>query len=133
VSNPITLDPRPRRSLWGRARGPVQQGTVDPGIEVVPPPCSSACSFGTTLELDLPFDLVEQSLLRRPSDWVPRVASEADARGELLLTEVGFGHSAYRVGKKVEIVLGASKRFPSKTVLPMTWRPRQGEWVFPLS
>jgi hypothetical protein len=83
------------------------------------------------LELDLPFTDVEQALLRSPRDWVPGVAAEAEARGELLLAEVGFGRSAYRVGKKVEIELGETMRFPSKTILPMSWRPVGGESLFP--
>jgi hypothetical protein len=62
---------------------------------------------------------------------VPGMAAEAEARGELLLAEVGFGRSAYRVGKKVEIELGETMRFPSKTILPMSWRPVGGESLFP--
>jgi hypothetical protein len=83
------------------------------------------------LELELPFDQVEQALLRSPKDWMPGVAAKAEARGEILLSEVGFGRSAYRIGKKVEIELGESMRFPSKTILPMTWRPEGGEPFFP--
>lgn len=82
-------------------------------------------------ELDLPFDQVERALLHSPRDWVPSVAADAEARGELLLAEVGFGHSAYRLGKKVEIELSESMRFPSKTVLPISWRPVGGESLFP--
>jgi hypothetical protein len=83
------------------------------------------------LELDLPFDEVERALLRSPKDWVPGVAADAEARGELLLAEVGFGRSAFRLGKRVEIVLGDPMRFPSKTILPMSWRPEGGQPLFP--
>jgi hypothetical protein len=83
------------------------------------------------LELDLPFDEVEGALLHSPREWVSGVAADAEARGELLLAEVGFGRSAYRLGKKMEIELGEPMRFPSKTVLPMSWRPEGGEPLFP--
>jgi hypothetical protein len=82
-------------------------------------------------ELDLPFDDVEQALLRSPKEWVPGVAAEAEARGERLLAEVGFGRSAYRIGKKVEIEIADPIRFPSKTVLTMSWRPHGGESLLP--
>jgi hypothetical protein len=83
------------------------------------------------LELDLPFDEAEGALLRSPRDWVPGVAADAEARGERLLAEVGFGRPAYRLAKKVEVELGDLMRFPSKTVLPMAWRPAGGESLFP--
>jgi hypothetical protein len=83
------------------------------------------------LEIDVPFDLVEHALLRSPKEWIPGMAAEAEARGELLLAEVGFGRSAYRLGKSVEIELGEGTRFPSKTVLPMSWRPAGGESLLP--
>ena len=82
-------------------------------------------------ELDLPFDQIERALLDSPRDWVPGLADDAQARGELLLAEVGFGRSGYRLGKRVEIVLGEAMQFPSKTVLPMSWRPVGGETLFP--
>jgi hypothetical protein len=62
---------------------------------------------------------------------MPVVAADAEARGELLLAEVGFGRSPYRLGRKVEIELGEVMRFPSKTVLPMAWRPAAGESLLP--
>jgi hypothetical protein len=82
-------------------------------------------------DVDVPFDRVEQALLHSPRDWVPGVAADAEARGELLLAEVGFGRWAYRLGKKVEIELGEAMQFPSKTVLPMSWRAAGGETLFP--
>jgi len=82
-------------------------------------------------EIDFPFDQVEQALLQSPTDWMPMVAADAEARRELLLAEVGFGRSACRLEKKVEIELGEVMRFPSKTILPMSWRPAGGETLFP--
>jgi hypothetical protein len=69
--------------------------------------------------------------LRAPVDWMPGLAAEAQARGERLLGEVGFGGPSHRLDKKVQISIGEPIRFPSKTVLPMFWRARGGEHLFP--
>lgn len=84
------------------------------------------------LELTRPFEDVERALLSRPEDWVPGLARAAEARGQHLLAEVGFGPDGRRVTKEVEIELGQWIRFPTKTVLPMTWRATTAEALFPL-
>ncbi|MGH2555058.1 MAG: hypothetical protein ACRDHO_05005 [Actinomycetota bacterium] len=83
------------------------------------------------LELPRPFDEVERALLFRPPDWVPGLAMAAEAHGRRLLTEVGFGPEGRRLEKQVEIEVGEPIRFPTKTVLPMTWRPTNAEALFP--
>ena len=83
------------------------------------------------LELPLPFEEVEEAILRSPPDWIPGVALEAEARGELLLAEVGFGPSTHRLEKQVQIELGKPFRLASKTVRPMEWRATGAESLFP--
>jgi hypothetical protein len=83
------------------------------------------------LELSLPFAEVEEALLHSPGDWVPGLAQDAGARGELLLGEVGFGPPRRRVEKRVQITLGSPFRLASKTVLPMTWHATGVETLFP--
>jgi hypothetical protein len=73
---------------------------------------------------------LEALLLDTPSRWAAGPAREAEARGERLLTEVGFGNGE-RVDKRVEIAFGEPIRFPSKTVLPMSWRAASLESMFP--
>src|SRR5438552_266421 len=51
------------------------------------------------VELSLPFPEVEEGLLRSPLEWVPGLAREAHARGEVLLAEVGFGPPGRRIEK----------------------------------
>jgi len=83
------------------------------------------------LELALPFEEVQRSLLRSPQDWVPGLAEDAQERSELLLVEVGFGHPGRRVGRRVQIELGRPFFLASKTVLPLTWQARGAEPLFP--
>ncbi|HYT81208.1 MAG TPA: hypothetical protein VEQ37_18535 [Actinomycetota bacterium] len=66
---------------------------------------------------------VEAELLDSPGHWSAEPAREAEARGEQLLAEVGFGPRGARIGKRVELQFGEPIRFPSKTILPMSWKP----------
>jgi hypothetical protein len=83
------------------------------------------------IELPLPFARVEETFLHSPEDWVPGLAEDAEARGEILLGEVGFGQPGRRVEKRVQIELGRSFRLASKTVMPMTWHATGAEPLFP--
>lgn len=74
------------------------------------------------VELDLPFEEVEDRLLTTPDRWVPGMLREAEDRGGRLLAEVGFPlGDDRRIGKKVEVTVGEPYRSPSKTSLPLTW------------
>jgi hypothetical protein len=83
------------------------------------------------LELALPFVEVEKTLLHAPQDWVPGIAEDAEARGEVLLTEVGFGPAGRRLEKRVQIELGQPFRLASKSVLPMAWHATRAHAIFP--
>jgi hypothetical protein len=83
------------------------------------------------LELPLPFEEVQETLLNRPQDWVPGLAEGAEERSDRLLAEVGFGSPGRRVGKRVEIELGRPFLVASKTILPLTWRATGSEALFP--
>jgi hypothetical protein len=83
------------------------------------------------VEIPTTFEELERRLLDRPEEWIPGLATLADARGQELLAEVGFGPPHLRVGKSVLITLGEAVRFPSKTVLPLTWKATGTEGLFP--
>jgi hypothetical protein len=83
------------------------------------------------LDLPVPFEDVEASLLAAPEVWVPRLARDAEDGGERLLAEVGFPVDDHRVGKEVQIEMGAPFRIPSKTILPLTWTATGPERLFP--
>ncbi len=74
---------------------------------------------------------VEAELLGSPGRWLTGPARDAEARGRQLLAEVGFGPAHARVGKRVEIHFGSLLRFPSKTILPMSWKPAGLASLFP--
>ncbi len=82
------------------------------------------------LELPFRFEDVEGALLSAPEEWLAGLVGGAEDRGELLLAEVGFGDGR-RVTKKVAIQLGAPLQFPSKTLVPMTWKVTGPEALFP--
>jgi len=83
------------------------------------------------LELPVPCEEVEEAILRSPPDWIPGLAREAEARGELLLAEVGFGPPGHRLEKQVHVELEKPFRLASKTVRPMQWRATGAESLFP--
>src|SRR5512134_2837908 len=83
------------------------------------------------VDLPVPFEDVESSLLDDPGAWVPGLLRDAEDRGEHLLAEVGFALEDHRIDKEVEIRLGSAYRIPSKTLLPMTWRATGAERLFP--
>jgi hypothetical protein len=75
------------------------------------------------VEIPAPIAEVEAELLGSPGRWLTGPAQAAEARGNQLLAVVGFGPAQARVSKQVEVQFGTPLRFPSKTVLPMSWRP----------
>jgi hypothetical protein len=83
------------------------------------------------VELPLPSDQVEAGLLDAPIDWLSALAGEADRRGDGLFAEVGVGPLGPRLGRRVTVSVGAPARFPTKTLLPFTWRPTSGNGLLP--
>jgi hypothetical protein len=83
------------------------------------------------LEVPLAFEAAESLLLRAPRAWLPGLASDANSRAELLLTEVGFGDPGRRVEKRVQVEIREPVRFPSKTVLPLHWAATGPHALFP--
>lgn len=64
------------------------------------------------------------SVLRRlPQVLVESFATEAMVHGGTVLAEVGFDLGTARIGRQVEIELGHAIETPSRTWLPLTWKP----------
>jgi hypothetical protein len=83
------------------------------------------------LEVPLPFDEAEATLLNAPQTWVSGLAQDAEERGGALLAEVGFGPPGRRVQKRIQVKLGAPFRLASKTILPMAWHATGADSLFP--
>src|SRR2546425_12777516 len=66
---------------------------------------------------------VEAELLASPAEMLADPARDAQSRGDRLLAEIGFGTSPTRIKTHVELQVGQPIRFPSKTVLPISWKP----------
>ena len=82
------------------------------------------------IELPLPTDRVEQMMCESPASWIPGLADEANARGERLLAEVGLG-DRLRLTRRVVVELREPIRFPSRTVVPLRWRPATAGGLLP--
>lgn len=66
---------------------------------------------------------VEAQLLVDPAEILAASARDAEPQGDRLLAEVGFGASPLRISTRLELRVGQPIRFPSKTVVPVSWRP----------
>jgi hypothetical protein len=66
---------------------------------------------------------VEDDLLASPAEMLAGPARDAEARGDWLLAEIGMGASPSPISTCVELQVSQAIRFPSKTVLPISWRP----------
>ena len=82
------------------------------------------------VELPLPSDAVEAAFEGPVRDWLPGLASDANARGNVLLAEVGFGDDV-RIARRVRIEVGETIRVPLRTVIPLRWEAAAAAGVFP--
>ena len=81
-------------------------------------------------ELPLAVDRVERALCDTPTSWIPGLADEANAHGERLLAKVGLGDRV-RLTRRVVVDLGEPMRFPSRTIVPLRWRPATAGGLLP--
>src|SRR6266571_5405253 len=82
-------------------------------------------------ELPFPVRRVEDALVGSPETWILKPARQAGRRGDLLLSEVGFGAPGRGVRKNVLIEVGQPYRLASKTILPLTWRGHRAAKAVP--
>jgi hypothetical protein len=82
------------------------------------------------VELPLEAGEIERALTLGPDGWVPGLAEKANARGDALLAEVGFGDDV-RVARQVQIEFGQPVRVASKLVLPLRWTATGASGLFP--
>jgi hypothetical protein len=84
------------------------------------------------VDLDVPFEDAEASLLEGPHPWVPGLFRDAEERGHALLAEVGFAvDDSRRIDRQVRITLGTPYRSGSTTRVPLVWRATNKGRLFP--
>ncbi len=83
------------------------------------------------VEIRVPARAASNVLRRLPQALVESCAVEAIDHGHTVLAEVGFPMAGRRLGKQVEIELGDPIETPSRTWLPLTWKPTDAEGLFP--
>lgn len=83
------------------------------------------------VDLDVPFEQAEASLLGAPEDWVPGLLRDAEGRGHELLGEVGFAVEERRIDREVKIAVGMPYRSGAATRVPLTWRATSVGRLFP--
>ena len=83
------------------------------------------------VEIRVPSGAATAVLRRLPQTLVESFAVEAIDHGHTVLADVGFPMRGRRLGKQVEIELGDPIETPSRTWLPLTWKPTGAEGLFP--
>jgi hypothetical protein len=74
---------------------------------------------------------VEDDLFASPDEMLADPARDARLRGDRLLAEIGWGDPPARIRTRVDLRVGQPIRFPSKTVLPVSWKPASLEALIP--
>jgi len=82
------------------------------------------------VELPTPPEVVEQHLTRSPQEWLPRLATEANERGDALLADVGVGEKL-RVARRVAVEIGRPTHLGETVVIPLTWIPVRAAGLLP--
>ena len=85
----------------------------------------------TFVEIRVPPEAAAIVLRRLPQTLVESFAVEAIDHGRTVLAEVGFPVGGRRLGKQVEIELDDPVETPSRTWMPLTWKPTGAEGLFP--
>ena len=83
------------------------------------------------VEIRVPAEAAAEVLRRLPQTLLESFAVEAIDHGHAVLAEVGVPMGGRRLGKQVEIELGAPIETPSRTWLPLTWKPTGAGGFFP--
>jgi hypothetical protein len=82
--------------------------------------------------MSVPSEQAEGALLLDPESWIPDLAEAAGSVGETILIEVSLGALSRWVAKRIIVELGEPIHFPSRVVLPMTWRSPELDSLFPV-
>ena len=82
--------------------------------------------------IDRPLQEVERQFLEGPERWLPALAVEANSNGVRMLSELGFKLAGRRIGRRVELELGAPRKTEGVTLLAIRWRAADAAGLFPV-
>ena len=82
-------------------------------------------------EIPAPFEIVEHAILQAPDEWIPGLMRDTERDREALLSEVGVGVTGERSTPGAQVKFGEPLRLPTKTILPMRWKPTSAWPLFP--
>jgi len=83
------------------------------------------------VEIPRPAAAVQAEVLDSPERWAASSAEGAETAGQTLMADVGLGTKAHRLSRSVDLQFGEPIRFPSRAVLPMTWKASRLGGLFP--
>jgi hypothetical protein len=63
--------------------------------------------------------------------WLPDMANDANGGGEKLLSELGFDLGKRRIGRRIEVEIGAPKASAAIIFMPIRWRAATESGFFP--
>jgi hypothetical protein len=64
-------------------------------------------------------------------NWLPDIANDANGGGEKLLSELGFDLGTRRVGRRINVEIGAPKASAGLIFMPIRWRAAAEAGFFP--
>lgn len=74
---------------------------------------------------------VEAELVAGADHWMPDLAKQANGDGERMLTELGLEAGGHRIGRLIEIELGAARVGTGFVYMPIRWHAATGAGLFP--
>lgn len=77
------------------------------------------------------FEEVAAQIAQGAGNWLPDMANDANGGGEKLLSELGFDLGERRVGRRIEVEIGASKASAGLIFMPIRWRAATEAGLFP--
>lgn len=78
-----------------------------------------------------PFAEVEEEFTAGAERWMPAMAQRANGHGVKLLSELGFDAGNRRIGRRIEVKLGAPTRTAGVTLVPVRWQAATKAALFP--
>jgi len=94
--------------------------------------CSAQVFVRYYVMIGRPFAEVEEEFTAGAEKWMPAMARRANGHGVKLLSELGFDVGKRRIGRPIEVKLGAPERTAGVTLVAVHWRAATKAALFPV-